>query len=374
MENKNWVQILGSSSAPYINNTLLPMASHAELYFNPPLVHPSLPNYLWLEAGVNFGVFNDDPPSANHQSTTEHLVTLLQKSGISWKTYQEDISGADCPLVSNGLYAVKHNPFVYFDDVTNDQDPNSANCIGHVPPSSERATDLANNTVAQYNFITPNECNDMHDGCAPLNDPMRQGDTWLSQNLPAILNSAAYRSGGAVFVTWDEGEFSDGPIGMIVVSPFAKGNGYQNFIRYTHGSTLRTFQEIFGVGPFLRDLRCHRLGGGAHRRLADGLRLEEGPEVRSLDVARERARLRPLAEGLGESENERENRDEKGNLLVGGIDVYVGFGHFRFSLFRDGLEPVGQPEEKDTDIAPADGLGVADAEGFLVFHSHSELT
>ena len=68
-----------------------------------------------------------------------------------------------------------------------------------------------------------------------------------------ILDSAAYRSGGAVFVTWDEGKASDGPIGMIVLSPFAKGNGYRNFIRYTHGSTLRTFQEIFGVRPFLRD-------------------------------------------------------------------------------------------------------------------------
>src|SRR5467141_1709862 len=39
----------------------------------------------------------------------------------------------------------------------------------------------------------------------------------------------------------------------------------------------------------------------------------------------------------------------------------------------DGLEPVGQPEEKNTDIALAGGLGVADAEGFLVFHSHSKL-
>ena len=253
MENKNWLQIVGSSSAPYINNTLLPTASHAELYFNPPLVHPSLPNYLWLEAGTNFGIFDDNPPSANHQSTTSHLATLLQKSGISWKTYQENISGADCPLVDNGLYAVKHDPFVYFDDVTNNQDPNSTNCISHVRPFGELATDLANNTVAQYNFITPNECNDMHDSCAPLNDPIRQGDTWLSQNLPAILDSAAYRSGGAVFITWDEGAFSDGPIGMIVLSPFAKGNGYKNFIRYTHGSTLRTLQEIFGVTPFLRD-------------------------------------------------------------------------------------------------------------------------
>jgi len=34
-----------------------------------------------------------------------------------------------------------------------------------------------------------------------------------------------------------------------------------------------------------------------------------------------------LAEGLGESENEREDRDEEGDLLVGGIDVDVGFGH-----------------------------------------------
>src|SRR2546428_14160323 len=101
MENKNWVQILGSGSAPYINKSLLPMASHAELYFNPPLVHPSLPNYLWLEAGINFGIFNYDPPSANHQCTTQHLVTLLQKSGISWKTYQENIGGACLPPLGN---------------------------------------------------------------------------------------------------------------------------------------------------------------------------------------------------------------------------------------------------------------------------------
>src|SRR5947209_11944642 len=109
MENKNWLQIAGSASAPYINNTLLPMASHAELYFNPPLVHPSLPNYLWLEAGVNFGIFNDDPPSANHQSTTRHLVTLLKERGISWKSYQANINGAHCPLATNGLHAVHPN-------------------------------------------------------------------------------------------------------------------------------------------------------------------------------------------------------------------------------------------------------------------------
>src|ERR1051326_7179622 len=73
MENHNWSQIKGSSSAPYINNTLLPMASRAEQYFNPPGLHPSLPNYLWLEAGTNFNVTTDILPSTGHQSTTNHL-------------------------------------------------------------------------------------------------------------------------------------------------------------------------------------------------------------------------------------------------------------------------------------------------------------
>src|SRR6266700_3702591 len=40
---------------------------------------------------------------------------------------------------------------------------------------------------------------------------------------------------------------------MMVISPLAKGNGYFNSIHYTHSSTLRTFQNIFGVGPYLGD-------------------------------------------------------------------------------------------------------------------------
>jgi phosphatidylinositol-3-phosphatase len=253
MENHNWSQIKGSSSAPYINNTLLPMASHAEQYFNPPNNHPSLPNYLWLEAGTNFGVTDDNPPSSHHFSTTQHLATLLANKAISWKTYQENISGTTCPLTSSGEYAVKHNPFVYFDDITETLNPNAPDCINHVRPFTEFASDLANNNVAHYNFITPNLCDDMHDSCKPTKNPIKQGDTWLSQNIPAILNSAAYKAGGAIFITWDEAATGDGPIGMIVLSPFAKGSGYSNSIHYTHGSMLRTMEEIFGVTPLLND-------------------------------------------------------------------------------------------------------------------------
>jgi hypothetical protein len=255
MENNNWSSIQGNTSeAPYINNTLLPQSSYALNYNNPPGNHPSLPNYLWLEAGTNFGISDDNDPSSHPLNTTSHLVTLLNNKGVSWKSYQENISGSSCPLTSNYPYAAKHNPFVYFTDVTNNLSSTSAYCIAHERPYSELSTDLANNTVARYNFITPNLCDDMHDSCSPLNDAIKQGDTWLSQQVPRILNSAAYKNGGALFITWDEGENgSDGPVGMIVLSTDAKGHGYANSIYYTHSSTLRTMEEIFGVSPLLGD-------------------------------------------------------------------------------------------------------------------------
>lgn len=253
LENRNWPEIKGSKDAPYINHTLLPMASYAEQYFNPPGMHPSLPNYLWLEAGTNFGILDDDPPRVRSQSTREHLVTLLNRQGITWKAYQEAISGRRCPLADSYPYGVRHNPFVYFDDVTGNRNPRSRYCIAHIRPFKELARDLKADHVAQYNFITPNVCNDMHDRCRPIRNEIAQGDRWLAHNLPPILRSRAYRQGGAVFITWDEASLADGPIGMIVLSPFAKGKGYASSLHYTHGSTLRTIQEIFGVTPLLGD-------------------------------------------------------------------------------------------------------------------------
>jgi phosphatidylinositol-3-phosphatase len=244
-ENSNWSGIT-PALAPYIQKTLVPMGARAEQYYNPPGNHPSEPNYVWLEAGSNLAITNDSDPGVNHQATADHLVSYLNKAGISWKTYQEDIDGTSCPLVGVRNYAPKHNPFVFFNDVTDNDSAASAYCISHVRPYSEFATDLQNNTVARYNFITPNLCHDMHD-CG-----VAAGDTWLSNEVPKILASQAYRDGGALFITWDEGSSGNGPIGMIVLSPFAKTN-YSNSIYYTHSSTLKTVEELFGVTPLLRD-------------------------------------------------------------------------------------------------------------------------
>jgi len=255
MENQSWSAIHGSSDAPYVNGTLLPMASYADAYYNPPASHPSEPNYLWLEGGTNFGVTSDADPATNHVASHAHLAKLLDDANIPWRTYQEDIAGTDCPLVSHGDYAAKHDPFVFFDDLTGGGSAADAGCIAHNRPLPELAADLAAGTVARYNFITPNLCDDMHDSCAPTHNKKKQGDDFLAAWVPKILASRAWQDGGVLFITWDEaGLFGgDGPIGMIVLSPLAKGNGYHNQIRYSHSSTLRTLEEIFGVSPMLGD-------------------------------------------------------------------------------------------------------------------------
>jgi hypothetical protein len=255
MENFNWSSIYGSSNAPFINNTLLPMSSYCQQYYNPPGLHPSEPNYIWLQAGTNFGIKHDSTPAVDHQSSTDTLFLMLDQSGIPWKAYEENISGLTCPVTDSYPYAVRHDPFVYFDAVRLNPDY----CISHVRPYTELATDLLNNTVARYNFITPNVTNDMHDSvcssCVPPVPRLVQGDHWLSQEIPKILASQAYSNNGAIFITFDEGNgaSSDGPIMMMVLSPLAKGKGYSNSLHYTHSSTLRTMQNIFGLSPYLGD-------------------------------------------------------------------------------------------------------------------------
>ena len=262
MENTDWSSVKNSASAPYINRTLLPIGSHAERYYNPPNLHPSLPNYLWLEAGTNFGILDGNPPAQNHQSTSSHLVNLLEAAGISWKAYQEDegagaFDGTACPFTHEGnFYDVNHNPFVYFDDVTGNMNPSAPRCLQHVRPYSEFLTDLGNNTVARYNFITPHLCHDMHNTCAPLNDRVLQGDRWLSTEVPKILASQAYRNNGVLFITWDEGassagccgNASGGQVASLVIAPNSIV-GLRSITNETHYSLLRTIEDAWGLAP-----------------------------------------------------------------------------------------------------------------------------
>jgi hypothetical protein len=248
-ENHDWSAI---KALPYVQH-LLQIGAHSEQYYNPKGLHPSEPNYLWIEGGSNFGRTNDDDPAINLVKGARHLSAMLDAAGISWTSYQESIPAGACPVASAGRYAAKHNPFVFFDDVVGaPPSPTSAHCIAHHKPFSQFLADLQAGQVARYNFITPNLDHDMHDGSPEA------ADAWLQANIDPIVNeqspfhNPALYARSVLIVTFDEGTGrSDGPIGLIVVSPFARA-GFQDTTAptpyfYTHSSLLLTLQEVFGV-------------------------------------------------------------------------------------------------------------------------------
>jgi hypothetical protein len=258
MENEPAAAIYGSSSAPYINNQLLPHYAHATA-FTDPLADgiPSEPHYVWMEAGTN--KFSDmtftgdsDPSSSNSTSSTAHLSTQMGAASppVSWLSYQEGLNSSTgaCPVRSSGFYACKHDPFVFFQDVAGSP-PSTSNtfCADHHRPyaAASFAQDLTQGKVAQYNFISPNVCNDMHgDSACPSSNVIAAGDAWLSANLPPIINFVNAHQ-GVLFVMWDEPEGGT-LVPFVAIGPGVK-MGYTGQAAYTHSSFTKSVDEIFGL-------------------------------------------------------------------------------------------------------------------------------
>jgi phospholipase C len=242
MENHSRDEIIGNPQAPFINQ--LARQNAEAVGYHDSFVHPSEANYIWMAAGENFGILDDDDPDSHHLDSTSHIADQLELAGLSWKAYQESM-GEPCGLTSHGRYAAKHNPFAYFNDI-NGWDGHAYHpekrCNAHVVDYSQFDLDLAANQLPKYVFVTPNLDHDMHDGS------IAQGDQWLANEVPKILNSSEFKNGGALFLLWDEGGGS--PAGddppFLVVSPHAKA-GYQSNTDYDTSSYLKTVQNILGV-------------------------------------------------------------------------------------------------------------------------------
>ena len=245
MENQDASAMLGDDGPPYVRS-LAGQGAVAAGYHDAE-VHPSEPNYLWLVAGENFGVEDDQDPAQNHVACGSHLADQLDAAGVGWRAYQESM-GEPCRLTGAYPYEPKHDPFVYFDDL-NGWDGSAFHptdrCREHVVDYAELDRDLASGNVPRYVFITPNLEDDMHDGS------VADGDAWLAREVPKILASPAYQKGGVLFLTWDEGAThplsgtGDHPA-MIVLSPLV-ANGTVSPIPYDASSYLKTVQILLGV-------------------------------------------------------------------------------------------------------------------------------
>lgn len=241
LENAGFQQVFHSSAMPYLNQ-LGASSSVATHYYA--ISHPSLPNYLALLGGSTFAIQSD---CVTCSVTAPSLVDQLEQHGKSWKAYMEGMPAACSPLPEwpFGHYAKKHNPFLYFTAIRN----NPQRCQ-NVVPYSEFSPNLLGGSVPDFVWITPDLCHDGHD-CS-----LDQSDHWLASAVPPILHSAAFRQGGALFITFDEGAngatdgcchlAAGGQVYTLVASPLAKA-GAQISVPFDHYSLLRTIEDAWKV-------------------------------------------------------------------------------------------------------------------------------
>jgi len=232
MENKEFSQVIGSPSAPYINS-LASQYGLATGYTG--VTHPSLPNYMALTGGQTF--FTTDCITC--RTSARHVVDQLVDSGRSWKAYMDSMPAA-CSTTDTTLYVQKHNPFAHYTDVVG----NTTRCVNHVVPFTRFATDLSAGALANFVWITPDMCHDMHD-CS-----IAAGDAWLSKVIPTILASPTFNN-AVLFLLWDEGTTTTGGGGRIpalVVSPFTPP-GLRVSRPMNHYDVLRTIEDAWGLPP-----------------------------------------------------------------------------------------------------------------------------
>ena len=238
MENHEYGSVIGRPDSPFVNN-LAATYGLATNYFA--ASHPSLPNYFALTAGSTFGIASD---CTTCYVNATNIADQVESSGRSWKAYMEDMPTPCYMGASAGNYAMKHNPFMYYTDIRN----NPARCAAHVVPFTQFGLDMSTGQVPNFVWITPNMCNDTHD-C-----PVSTGDAWLGNVVPRITGSAAYRNGGVLFITWDEGSSNasccgdawGGHVATLVISPKSIA-GARSSIAENHYSLLRTIEDGFGL-------------------------------------------------------------------------------------------------------------------------------
>src|SRR6202790_2890427 len=215
MENTGFNALMGNPNAPFINAAAAKYGL-ANNYYG--VTHPSQPNYIAATSGSTNGVADDNDTTID----VPNIVDQLEANRKNWKAYMQSYSLCVTPLdhsCGNQLYERKHNPFISYKDVQS----NPAR-VANIVDFSQLATDLANNTVPNYVWISPDQCHDMHGRGATPADPcdfsqiqplISTGDTFLLNTVNAIMSSKAWTGNSVIFIPWDESDLTGtGPAGF----------------------------------------------------------------------------------------------------------------------------------------------------------------
>jgi hypothetical protein len=230
------------------------------------------------------------------------IADQLVSVGKSWKSYQEGLPliGADGVNVSDGfysiggknasgvntssdftalsttgnpvsaanvvyLYAVKHNPFVYFASVQEGTEPElSLSRVVSFEGQHGLFADLKSGHVPDFAFIAPNQCDDMHgrgNGTAFCNydaddngtqtglNPslILQGDLSVQRLVTSIKASPVWsNSRSAIVILWDENDYSTTTSNQVVtiVDTNYGAHRIQSSKFYDHYSLTKTLDGL----------------------------------------------------------------------------------------------------------------------------------
>lgn len=233
LENRDYERVVGADDLPYLTS-LIEGYGLAEASYG--VARPSQPNYFAMFSGSTHGVTSN----ANHDLDAPSIADQIEASGRTWVEYAENrppgcftggsaTDGRDGP----GEYRRKHAPAISFTSIRTDPE----RCSLLKDFTAFRPGDV------DYALLIPNQCHDAHDCSLP------EADAWLSEFVPTIIESEAFRAGGVLFVTFDEaapGDPTGGHIATIVVSREVPP-GFRSAERHDHYSLLRTIQDAWGL-------------------------------------------------------------------------------------------------------------------------------
>lgn len=247
-ENHSYEHMVGSPYMPYFNSLIAKGGLATQFYAD---MHGSLENYLILTSGQYLTRNNDTTTVFNVDNIERHLLT----HGMTFKSYAESLPYAGYTGLYSGSYVKRHAPLPYYTDMAHStliRDHLSTNML---------ATDIANGTLANFGFITPNLLHDIHNCPNGLNACLQTADNWLKAHIAPLLTRPEFQPGGdGLLILWaDEADLSTdnrcsatvstgcgGRIPVALIGPQVKA-GYKSTRTYHHSSVLRTILEAMGT-------------------------------------------------------------------------------------------------------------------------------
>ncbi|WP_116214994.1 alkaline phosphatase family protein [Streptomyces olivoreticuli] len=223
-ENHAYDQVIGSSSAPYINSLVSGGANLTASYAE---THPSQPNYYALFSGDTQGITDDSCVTPGF-SDQPNLASELLSTGNTWASYNESLPAEGSTTCRSGKYAQKHNPWFGFDNVPT----STAHTMSAFPADFGK--------LPTVSFVVPNLCSDMHD-CS-----VGTGDTWLKNNLKSYADWAKTHN-SLLLITFDEDNRLSGNRIPTVLYGQSVQAGSASDATYNHYDVLRTLEDMYGT-------------------------------------------------------------------------------------------------------------------------------